>query len=1028
LQIDGSFIRIALGKQKKTNMAVVAVQAPENYVQRGRQLWRALLFFFAAGFLLPAYVVWSEYRDVRTEAELTARNYADLIDARFDATLRRIDADLTRLAERVPAEWLSPQATPAAHQALERDLARYQLGFPEVGDFRVVDAQGNLLSASPAVNVADRAYFALARDNPQAITVFSDVLVSRLNGDQVMVAARAIRDVDGRFLGVVMVHLQLRQFEHLFDSVKLGSGGALAILRTDSHMPVLHAPVTSNEGAQPLGEEYPLYERLAAGSTFGNLDFVSPVDGVRRIYAYRVLEKYPFYVLAGLSVADLRDTWWQRITSFAVISVLLFAGFGLILFGLFRAQEREVLALASLRRSKEQLKTAQRIARLGSWELDLATQRLTASSELRDIFEIVTADADFPYEDFLAKVHPDDRVSLEMMINEAIRERRHFQHQHRLLLADGRVKHVKDIGEVCCAEDGGARSLVATSQDVTSQYQMESRLQLLASAFQYSGEAILITDSANHIVTVNPAFTKLTGYTAEDALGRNPSFLSAGRTTPEEYREMWRRIIEYGFWQGEIWDRRKDGGIYPKWVSISVIRDNEGGVRHYIAHFTDISSERAADAQLEHIAHHDVLTGLLNRLSLKGRLDQALAAARREGVQVALLFIDLDRFKVINDTLGHHIGDKLLIEVAGRLRDSVRDSDVVARLGGDEFVIMLSSMESSGSAAVVAEKLIRNIGDPYQIDGYDLYTTPSIGIAIFPIDGEDGDTLMKNADAAMYHAKAAGRNNSQFFDARMNDAALERLKIEHSLRQALAREEFCVYYQPLIDLATGKVDGVEALVRWQHPEMGMVSPASFIGIAEETGLIQPIGEWVFWSACRQLAAFNAAGFSGLKMSINISAMQLRNGNLPVLAKGAIELFGLEPSTLMFEITESVAMHQPEETVRILNSLHDMGVGLAIDDFGTGYSSLSYLRMFPINHLKLDRSFVREIGLGPDSSVICDATIGLAHNLGLKLVAEGVETQAQYDYLRQKGCDLIQGYLFSRPIPADQVLEYIRQRN
>jgi diguanylate cyclase (GGDEF)-like protein len=383
---------------------------------------------------------------------------------------------------------------------------------------------------------------------------------------------------------------------------------------------------------------------------------------------------------------------------------------------------------------------------------------------------------------------------------------------------------------------------------------------------------------------------------------------------------------------------------------------------------------------------------------------------------------------VINDTLGHHIGDKLLIEVAARLRDSVRDSDVVARLGGDEFVIMLSGMENSGSAAVIAEKLVRNIGDPYRIEGYDLYTTPSIGIAIFPNDGEDGDILMKNADAAMYHAKSAGRNNFQFFDARMNDAALERLKIEHSLRQALARDEFRVYYQPIIDMLSGRVSGVEALVRWQHPEMGIVPPGSFIGIAEETGLIQPLGEWVFWTACRQLAEFNAAGFHGLKMSINISAMQLRNGNLPILAKGAIEAFALEPATLIFEITESVAMQQPEETARLLNLLSEMGIGLAIDDFGTGYSSLSYLRMFPINHLKLDRSFVQEIGQGPGSSVICDATIGLAHNLGLKLVAEGVETQAQYDYLQQKGCDLVQGYLFSRPISASDVLEFIRQHN
>ncbi|MGE5469173.1 MAG: putative bifunctional diguanylate cyclase/phosphodiesterase [Bacteroidota bacterium] len=711
----------------------------------------------------------------------------------------------------------------------------------------------------------------------------------------------------------------------------------------------------------------------------------------------------------------------------AGIGLALFAGLGLVLFRMSRAQAREMVALAHLRHHKEQLKTAQRIARLGSWEMELGRRQVTGSEELLDIFEIAPGERELFYADFLAIVHPDDRAALDQAIDEAILGPRPFQHQHRLLLPDGRIKHVMENGEVSYAKDGTPLKMLGTTQDVTRQEQLESRLELLASAFHHSGEAILITDRDNKIITVNPAFTTLTGYAASEAVGRNPSFLSAGRTTPEEYLDMWKTIVEHGFWQGEIWDRRKDGGTYPKWMSVSVIRDNEGAITHHIAHFTDVSFERTAEAQLQHMAHHDALTGLLNRLSLTGRLEQALAAARRDGVRVAVLFIDLDRFKVINDTLGHHIGDKLLIEVAIRLRASVRDSDVVARLGGDEFVIMLSDMEDSASAAMIAKKLIRNVGDPYRIDGHDLYTTPSIGIAIFPTDGADGDVLMKNADAAMYHAKSAGRNNFQFFDARMNDAALDRLKIEHSLRQALSREEFCVHYQPLIDLASGRVSGLEALVRWEHPELGMVSPAGFIGIAEETGLIQPIGEWVFWTACRQLAEFNAAGFRGLNMAINISALQLRNGNLPVLAKGAIDAFGLEPATLIFEITETVAMYQPEETVRILNLLHDMGVGLAIDDFGTGYSSLSYLRLFPINHLKLDRSFVQEIGPGTDSSVICDATIGLAHNLGLKLVAEGVETQAQYDYLRERGCDLVQGYLFSRPVPPAEVLEFVKTR-
>jgi diguanylate cyclase (GGDEF)-like protein len=463
-------------------------------------------------------------------------------------------------------------------------------------------------------------------------------------------------------------------------------------------------------------------------------------------------------------------------------------------------------------------------------------------------------------------------------------------------------------------------------------------------------------------------------------------------------------------------------------MSISVIRGDEGEIRYHIAHFTDISAERAAEEKLHHIAHHDSLTGLPNRFSLSGRIHQALALARRDGGRVALLFIDLDRFKVVNDTLGHHIGDELLIEVARRLQESVRDSDVVARLGGDEFVIMLTGIEHSTSVAMVAEKIVLTVGSPYVIEGHDLYTSPSIGIAIFPTDGGNGDTLMKNADAAMYHAKSAGRNNFQFFDAKMNEAALERLTIEHSLRQALTREEFCLYFQPIIDVASGRVVEVEALVRWMHPQQGMIPPGKFIGIAEETGLIQPLGEWVFWAACRQLADFRTAGVVDVKMGINISAMQMRNGNLPILARGAIEAMNLRPQDLMFEITESVAMQRPDETVAVLDLLHDMGVGLAIDDFGTGYSSLSYLKMFPIDHLKLDRSFVEEIGQNGDSSAICDATIGLAHNLGLKLVAEGVETEEQFAYLSQRGCDLVQGFLFSRPVPAADVISFIRQRN
>lgn len=1006
-------------------------EAPEKNAPVGRQLWIALLALILGGFLLLGYVLWSGYKEIWAEAQITARSQAELIEARFEATLRRGDADLEELISQIPAEALDKAAAPRFRGQIEADLERHRLAFPEVAGFRVIDANGTVLyiaGGGSYASLGDRSYFTRLRERPDAGIVFSEALTSRITGRATIVAARAIRAPDGTFRGIVSAAIELDYFERLFQTVRLGKTGALAIRRSDTHALVVRQPPAPAEINRALEPSHPIYQRIASGALTGTLEFAAQADGVSRIYAYRVLEKYPFYVVAGLSEADIMATWRNRSMIVGGIGLGLFWCLGLVLVWLFRAQKRELLAAAEVQRHQDQLKAAQRIAQLGSWEIDLATRSVACSEELCRIFEFAAAESGVAHDDFLARVHPDDRAEVDQALSDAMGERRQVSLKHRLLMPDGRVKYVQEYCEPKGGEDGTPLRLIGTAQDVTGQHQMEARMQLLVSAFQYSGEAILITDSDNNIITINPAFTRLTGYQPEDVVGRNPRLLSAGRTTATEYRRMWQDINERGFWQGEIWDRRKDGGIYPKWMSISVIRDDEGCIRYHVAHFTDVTAERAAEAKLHHMAHHDVLTGLLNRFSLKGRLDQALATARRDGSRAALLFVDLDRFKAVNDTLGHHVGDLLLVEVAERLTASVRDSDVVARVGGDEFVIMLSGIEHSGSVAKVAEKIVRNIGDPYLIDGHDLFTTPSIGIAIFPTDGEDGDTLLKNADAAMYHAKTAGRNNFQFFDAKMNDSVLERLKIEHGLRQALSRDEFRLHFQPIIDLASGQVVKVEALVRWQHPEKGLLLPGKFIGIAEESGLIQPLGEWVFWAACKQLADFRAAGIFGVQMAVNISAVQLRNGNLPILAKGAIEAFGLKGSELVFEITESVAMQQPDETVRILDILHDMGIGLAIDDFGTGYSSLSYLRLFPIGLLKLDRSFVQEIGQSADGAVICDATIGLAQNLGLQIVAEGVETVEQRDYLHQRGCTLMQGFLFSRAVPADELIAFIRQRN
>jgi len=1005
--------------------------SPQNIVRRGKQLWIAVLSMALGGMVLLAYVLWSAYHEARLDAENTAISHANLLEARLDTALRRVDADLAALSERVPLDALGRAAVPQFRTLLEDELARRWVKFPEIAGLRIVDAQGNvryMAGSGDYVNIADRAYFKALRDRYEPGLIFSEVLVSRITKRPVMVAARGLYAADGSFRGIVSMPLALEYFDSLLENIDMGPNGALVIRRFDDQTLVLRRPSVADEINRPLAATHPIYQRLQAGEMAGSMEFTAQADGIQRIYAFRRLKDYPFYVLAGLSTDDVTSLWKRRAQMVAGVGIALFAGLSLMLFWLFRAQERELLAAEVLRQQELQLREAQRLAKVGSWELDLSTGQLAWSESLYQIFEIDPAKHPGTYELFISAIHPDDRESVDRAYRASLSQREPYQIEHRLLLPDGRIKYILESGETRYAEDGTPLRSIGTAQDITGMRQMEAQMQLLASAFQHSGEAILITDADNRIITVNPSFTELTGYELADVLGKNPSMLSAGRNTPEEYAAMWQALGERGFWQGEVWDRRKDGGVYPKWLSISVIRSDDGSIRYYIAHFTDISAERAVEARLHHLAHHDMLTGLVNRLNLKGRLEQALAAAEREGGRVALLFIDLDRFKVVNDTLGHHVGDELLIEVARRLLDAVRGSDVVARLGGDEFVIMLTGIEHTAVVASVAEKLVLSVGEPYLVEGHDLYTSPSIGIAIYPTDGTDGETLLKNADAAMYHAKTAGRNNFQFFDAKMNDAALERLKIEHSLRQALARDEFRLHFQPIIDMRSGRVVKLEALVRWQHPEMGLVPPARFIGIAEETGLIQPLGEWVFWAACRQQADFRAAGVTGVKMGINISALQMRNGNLPILARGAIEALGLEPAELIFEITESVAMQRPDETVRILDLLHDMGIQLAIDDFGTGYSSLSYLRMFPISYLKLDRSFVEEIGRGQGSAVICDATISLAHSLGLKLIAEGIETPEQFDYLLDKGCDQAQGYLFSRPVPADEALAFIRRHN
>lgn len=551
----------------------------------------------------------------------------------------------------------------------------------------------------------------------------------------------------------------------------------------------------------------------------------------------------------------------------------------------------------------------------------------------------------------------------------------------------------------------------------------------LLRVFEQCSEAVMVTDSDNRIVAVNAAFSHLTGYDASEALGQNPRILSAGRAEPKLYEEMWQALESESYWQGEIWDRRKDGRLFPKWLVISVLRNAAGDVENYVACFTDISERKEAADRLMHLAYHDPLTHLPNRLAFDSQLELIIRSCTRDNQQMALMLIDLDRFKSVNDTLGHHVGDNLLKSVALRLRECVRASDVVARLGGDEFVVVLPEIENALTAASVAGKVQRLLADRHEVGEHELFATPSIGISIFPSDGRDGDTLLRNADVAMYHAKGAGRNNYQFYAERMNEAAGERLAMENALRLAVsnittASCQFSLHFQPQMHVKSGQIVCLEALARWTHPTLGSIPPSRFIALAEDTGLIQPLGDWVFWESCRHARMLKDLGFHDLRIAVNISAQQLRHENLPLMVRGAMACYELSPNDLELEITESTAMQNPEITLSILNQLSDMGIALAIDDFGTGYSSLAYLKHLPIHRLKLDQSFVKDIESDISDAAICSATIALGHNLSLELVAEGVETTAQRNFLTKLGCDVLQGYLYSKPLPASGIIDYL----
>ncbi|PAU58324.1 putative bifunctional diguanylate cyclase/phosphodiesterase [Pseudomonas indica] len=681
----------------------------------------------------------------------------------------------------------------------------------------------------------------------------------------------------------------------------------------------------------------------------------------------------------------------------------------------------------ALSKSEARLALALEASELGLWDWDLVSDEVH-HSQLKEIFGIEPGETTV-LRDLKPRLHPEDLPLLRRALVEHLKGRSDgYAIEYRVRHADGRWVWVEDRGRAVERDaEGRVTRMLGTRRNVSARKLREEEQRLAATVFEAASEGIFILDPDYRLLAVNQAFSEVTGYRREEVLGRGVNALVASREARRQYQMIRLELEQHGTWQGELIETRKNGELYPQWLQLNVVHDGRGRVSHIVGFLSDLSARREAEERLRYLSHYDELTGLANRTLFKERLHEASQRARQSGRSLALLHIDLDRFKLLNDSLGHEVADQLLRQMARRLTQAVPEADTLARLSGDEFAVLLDTYGSLSSLARLASRLLAKLRVPMDIGGHELVVNASVGISLLPENAREISALISQANMAMQHAKHLGGNTFQFFTDNLQACTLERLQLETQLRKAIDEGQLEVYYQPKLNLLDDSVHAAEALVRWNHPQLGLVPPSDFIGLAEETGLIVPLGEFVLREACRQAREWQQSGLADIRVSVNLSVQQLRPGNFTSLVRLALDETGLPPHLLELELTESQLLDNVENVISTFRQLRSHGVKLSIDDFGTGYSSLSYLKRFPADYVKIDQTFIRDLSAGGEDAAITRAIIAMAHSMELKVVAEGVETQAQLDFLKLHRCDEIQGYLVSRPVRAEAFAELLKEQ-
>lgn len=676
-------------------------------------------------------------------------------------------------------------------------------------------------------------------------------------------------------------------------------------------------------------------------------------------------------------------------------------------------------ARSALERSETSLRLALQGSGSGIWDWGLQSRTGLASPSLLHLLRHDGTAVDILHGvDLRRRLHPEERHRVLVAARRAILTGEPYQQTLRLRCFDNQYRWFTARGQRHLDATGQPERFSGILTDLTNVRAAEERQRLAATVVENTQEGVVVTNASGQILSVNPAFTRLLGYTESDVLGQNPRMFKSGRHDPAFYQALWETVERVGHWQGEIWNQRKNGEVFPEHMSLSAVRDANGELTHYVCIFSDISEAKAQQERLEHLAHRDALTGLSNRVWFSQQLEAVVQEAHSANERMAVLLINLDRFKDVNDSYGHAVGDQVLKHLARQIGAAVRPGDVLGRLAGDELAVLARHLPDAAAAARIAEQLLAAVALPWASPaGFEVVAGASVGICLFPEHADSAQLLLQGAHAAVYGAKARGRGAFCFFAEEMTQAARERLELEARLRVAFTQGRLQLYYQPQVDIATGKIEGAEVLLRWLDPQEGHISPARFIPVAESSGLIGPLGDWVLHTACQQGRRWLDQGLPAVTIAVNVSPRQFQLTDLVACTRSALADSGFPATHLELEITESALSDRFEEALLVLQNLRGLGLRLAIDDFGTGYSSLAHLKRFPIDVLKIDQGFIREIPFNQDDMAISAAIVAMGHSMGLAVLAEGVETLEQLEFLRERGCDTYQGYLCSRPLPA-----------